>query len=85
MHSALFMNSLGSSLAFSRTTKAMPSHTMGRRVEPLRLDPGLRLLLHAKAHLWTDLLNRGTENEGAIEFLSEFILFFAKPEQLSRA
>ena len=63
----------------------MPSHVVGRRLEQLRLDPGLRLLLHAKAHLWTDLLNLGAENETAIEFLSEFILFYTRSEELGRA
>jgi hypothetical protein len=63
----------------------MPSHIIGRRLEQFRLDPGLRLLVHAKAHLRTDLLNLGTENEGAIEFLSEFILFHTKSDGSSRA
>jgi hypothetical protein len=60
--------------------KAVPSHTVGRRLEQLCLDAGLRLLLHAKAHLWTDLLNFGAENEAGIEFLSDFILFYTNSE-----
>jgi hypothetical protein len=79
------MNSFSSNLPFSKAAKAAPSHVVGRRLEQLRQDPGLRLLLHAKAHLWTDLLNLGAENENAIEFLSEFILFYTRAEELGRA
>ena len=79
------MNSPVSKLSFSVSVRPAPSRTVGRRLEQLRLDAGLRLLLHAKAHLWTDLLNLGVENETAIEFLSEFILLYTKSEGLSEA
>ncbi len=79
------MNSSGSNLSPSQTVKSIPAHKIGRRLEQLRTDPGLRLLQHAKAHLWTDLLNQGTENEMAIEFLSEFILYYTRTEESGRA
>jgi hypothetical protein len=79
------MNRSGSNLFFSATVKAVPAHTVGTRQEDLQHDPGLRFLLHAKDHLWMDLLNLGTENEEAIEFLSEFVLLYRQADGLGRA
>lgn len=79
------MNSSGSNPSPFQAAKAIPAHKIGRRLEQLRTDPGLRVLQHAKAHLWTDLLNQGTENENAIEFLSEFILYYTRAEESGRA
>ena len=79
------MSSTGSNLSLPQSVKALPTHKIGRLVEQLRLDPGLRILQHAKAHLWTDLLNQGAENEYAIEFLSEFILYYTRTEESGRA
>ncbi len=58
-------------------------HTIGRSLERLRADYGFRVLQRAKAHLWTDWLTYGSENEDAIEFLSEFILCYAQMEGIA--
>lgn len=54
-----------------------------RRLQRLRSDQGLRLLQRAKAHLWTDWLNKGTDHASAIEFLSDFIIYYGKVEGLA--
>ncbi len=51
-------------------------------LQKLRTDPGLRILRHAKAHLWTDWLNEAVENGSAIDFLEEFILRYANDNEL---
>ncbi len=76
------MTSLGlNSISPVRTIKGAAPHSVGRRLERLRSDHGLRLLLHAKAHLWTDLMNLGIENNSAIDFLSDFILSYTRAEE----
>ena len=60
----------------------VPSHTAAlpvrRRLQRLRSDQGMQILQRAKAHLWTDWLNKGIDHDSAIEFLSDFIIFYGK-------
>jgi hypothetical protein len=55
---------------------------LDRLLRQLRTDPGLRILRHAKAHLWTDWLNEAVDNGSAIDFLEEFILRYASDNEL---
>lgn len=55
-----------------------PVAPVGRRLQRLRSDQGLRLLQRAKAHLWADWVNKGVDHDSAIEFLSDFIVSYGK-------
>ena len=62
----------------SRVPSPIVALPVRRRLQRLRSDQGLQVLQRAKAHLWTDWLNKGVDHDSAIEFLSDFIIYYGK-------